>query len=197
MKYFCPEIFEGKDYVFDRIDRLNPKGISDFLEVAPDFKQFLTYEQGSTLLESAENLRNHAARGVAAGLSSAYFASDKVGCHLIGSVVFNHPQIRPELINFAYYVMPSMRGRGLASYMAHDALQCFFAKSGCTQVHCAIWGDNKASLRTLEKLGFSYDGYKKSYIDPPPVMDHQFSLTARSLSPADRRPGEIRLDPET
>jgi hypothetical protein len=49
----------------------------------------------------------------------------------------------------------------------------------------------------LEKAGFEYLGYLPSYIDPPPVVDHQFKMTGDRFFSTARRPVKVELAAET
>jgi RimJ/RimL family protein N-acetyltransferase len=53
----------------------------------------------------------------------------------------------------AYFVRPDQAGRGLATTMAHDALDNAFGRLGLRRVQAGCFADNVASWRVMEKLG--------------------------------------------
>ncbi len=191
-----PGSFSTKSFECHRIDGLPPDDLDSFLQQAENFMAFIN--SGYDGLDfNTEEMKRHCGHRAEADQSLVYAVYDRTTREAIGSIIYNRPGEKPEYCNLAYYIMPGKRGQGLAPKISEQAMDAFFQHTAFDEIYCAIWGNNKASLRVLEKLGFEYLGYRPSYIDPPPVIDHQFKMTRAQFSHPERQDVRIVLDDET
>jgi RimJ/RimL family protein N-acetyltransferase len=190
----APPFCEDKRFRLKRIDALSPISVIQFLGQASNFMSFMN--SGSKGNLSAEQLLAYSQEQRLNNQLVLYLAYNAQTHEPVGAILINRAKQKPDQMNLAYYTVPEQRGCGIAPQMVESLLSILFEKTSLESVYCAIWGNNKASLRTLEKAGFQYIGYLPSYIDLPPVLDHQFLMTRGEFVSPKRRPTQVHLASE-
>ncbi|WFE42788.1 GNAT family protein [Micromonospora sp. WMMD998] len=99
-----------------------------------------------------------------AGVSLAI--ADQVTGQAIGSIVLMlRPQ--PGVVGFGYWVIPSMRGRGIATRAVMLASAWALDVAGIERVEAWVEPDNRASQRVLAAAGFAQEGVLRSFLAFP------------------------------
>jgi ribosomal-protein-alanine N-acetyltransferase len=68
---------------------------------------------------------------------------------------------RSRTARVGYYVLPEQQGNGYASEAARLLVEYAFDELNMHRVEATVQGDNPASKRVLEKLGFVHEGTKR------------------------------------
>lgn len=68
---------------------------------------------------------------------------------------------RSRTAGVGYYVLPEQQGNGYASTAARLLVAYAFDELNARRVEATVQGDNPASKRVLEKLGFVHEGTKR------------------------------------
>jgi RimJ/RimL family protein N-acetyltransferase len=69
----------------------------------------------------------------------------------------------PEVCGVGWFVTPENWGRGLGTRAARLVVGYAFEKAGFYRAQATAHPDNAASLRVIERLGFTYVGYVRDY----------------------------------
>ncbi len=186
-----PPCFSENGYHFIRMDKVDKETFDTTLIANDGFIDFIG------LADYTEDIEGDAI----SDRFSFLLSEDKSVTYLVqdaddqcaGCLTLNRHNIYPEKVNFAYYTFPDQRGKGVVVRMANAFLGYVFQQNLIDKVFCAIWESNFASLRSLEKLGFIYMGLKPSYIDPPPVVDHQFLMSRERFFSPERKETKFTL----
>ena len=76
----------------------------------------------------------------------------------LGRVATYRPGADPDVWEAACMIVPAARGRGLAAHALQVALDYTFDVKGARRIFADIDPDNTASIRTFERLGFTFEG---------------------------------------
>ncbi len=101
-------------------------------------------------------IESSARRFVEGGLG-IYLARERNGDHPVGFAGFR-PFREPPVLELLYGLYPAFWGRGLATEMARAMLALAFDRHGLEVVDTAVDAPNVASVRVLQRLGFSVVG---------------------------------------
>ena len=66
--------------------------------------------------------------------------------------------------SLGYWIVPSHAGRGITPAAVAMVCDHLFFEMGLHRVEICIRPENSASLRVVEKLGFRFEGFRRSYI---------------------------------
>lgn len=69
-----------------------------------------------------------------------------------------------EVCEVGWYLTPNHWGRGLGTRAAKLTLSCAFEQAGFYRAQATAHPENAASLRVIEKLGFTYVGYVRDCV---------------------------------
>ncbi|MFD1514236.1 GNAT family N-acetyltransferase [Halomarina rubra] len=110
----------------------------------------------------------------------------------VGSVALKNVDLEGRNAELGYWVAPEEQGNGYATAAADLCLTHAFDELGLHKVWARTVGDNDASNRVLEKLGFDLEGVLEDhwygigrYVD-----EHRYGL----INPNHRRGAESRRD---
>ncbi len=95
--------------------------------------------------------------------------ADPVGDEAHGLLVLLH-QPQPRVLNIGYWVVPAARHRGLAGAAVQLATDWALAATGTVRVQARVHPGNTASLRTLERAGYSVDGRLPGFFGDAPAV---------------------------
>jgi RimJ/RimL family protein N-acetyltransferase len=92
---------------------------------------------------------------------------------VVGDVTFLGPPSEHGTVGIAYGVVPSHRRRGYATEAARALIGWASQQQGVSAIAAACADDNQASIRTLQRVGFSQTGRKdrelRWRLSPPPA----------------------------
>lgn len=71
--------------------------------------------------------------------------------------------LRARRVSLGYYVLPEFQGNGYASEAAALLVGYAFDELNANAVQAEVQGDNPASARVLEKLGFQHEGTRRQH----------------------------------
>ncbi len=97
--------------------------------------------------------------GEGLALAIAEAPSDRAVGHL--TLMFTR---QPGTVSLGYWLVPSARGRGLASRAVRVLVRWALAEVGLARVEAFVEPSNAASMRVLESAGFQREGYLRSYL---------------------------------
>lgn len=83
---------------------------------------------------------------------------------LIGTVGFHHSDLRNNRTEIGYWLGPAFQGRGVGRRAVHLALQAAFQYTNVHRIEAKIHPKNRASLRLVDKLGFTFEGTEREGI---------------------------------
>lgn len=91
---------------------------------------------------------------------------------------------QPGTVSLGYWLIPSARGRGLASRGVRVLVRWALTDVGLARVEAVVEPSNTASMRVLEAAGFQPEGYLRSYlaIGDGRADAHIYSLLATDLA---------------
>jgi ribosomal-protein-alanine N-acetyltransferase len=96
-----------------------------------------------------------------------YLAVDPVTLVVVGTCAFKGPpDVRGE-VEIAYFTFPTHEGQGYATAMGRALCDRAAASIGVKWVRAHTLRDRNASVRVLEKLGFTWDGDVQDPEDGP------------------------------
>lgn len=83
-----------------------------------------------------------------------------------------------------YFVSQHVNGRGIATEALRQVVDFAFARVDLHRVQAAVMPRNEKSRRVVEKVGFSFEGLAKHYLQIHGVWEdhHIFSITRESWS---------------
>ena len=80
-----------------------------------------------------------------------------------------------------YWLAPPFHGRGLGSRAVKLALDAAFNFTSVNRVEAKIQPDNRASIKLVKKLGFTFEGLEREGVKfPDRYVDHQIHSLLRS-----------------
>jgi len=94
----------------------------------------------------------------------AWVVIDPGSHQVIGDIGFMGPPDANGEVEIGYSLVPAARGRGLAAEAAAALSGWALRQPGVTAVTATCEPDNVASIRTLERSGFSRDGTRESLL---------------------------------
>ena len=149
----------------------------------PELKRFMTWAHTSTPVTTAEHLRMAEAEWEEwTGWDWVVFFGDEVA----GSLGFNRYDAMWQTANLGYWIRSDLAGRGFATEAGNAAITFAFTELELHRLELVAAVENVASNRVAEKLGFQFEGIKRSAL----LVDGT-GLDARSygLLASDPRPG--------
>jgi RimJ/RimL family protein N-acetyltransferase len=113
------------------------------------------------LLASLGELPDLAERGRLLALAAA----DAESGEIIGGATLHHLDSERKIVEIGYFVLPTARGRGVATTIARTLAEHAFSL-GIERVAAYVNVGNTASERVLEKAGFTREGVVRSMPKP-------------------------------
>jgi RimJ/RimL family protein N-acetyltransferase len=139
-----------------------------------------------TVREQIERTRPAQMRsGEAAELAIADAKTDA----FLGSIMLHGVRWRSEQAEIGYWVLPDARGRGAAARAVGLLTRWAVEELGLTRIEAYVPMDNEASLRTIERGGYTREGIARAAFDNQrDRLDlAQFSFVRSDLAPRRRR----------
>jgi RimJ/RimL family protein N-acetyltransferase len=99
----------------------------------------------------------------ARGLLFPYVIEDTTDGSILGGLTLRHFDPMRAVIEVGYWLFPEARGRGLATRAVRAVAREAFA-SGFSRIEANVRIGNDASVRVLERAGFSREGVKRSLL---------------------------------
>ena len=97
------------------------------------------------------------------GVLAPYVIEETVDGSLLGGITLRHLDAMRGVIEVGYWLFPQARGRGLATRAVRAASREAFA-SGLWRVEAHVRVGNEASVRVLERAGFTREGVKRRFL---------------------------------
>ena len=94
---------------------------------------------------------------------TVFYLYHKQDHHLIGTVYFLEDDLRYQAnsLSLSYYLSQNDSGKGYMSEALRTLIPYIFEKKQLDVLSCRIFKDNIASIRLVEKLGFTLEGCLK------------------------------------
>jgi ribosomal-protein-serine acetyltransferase len=83
---------------------------------------------------------------------------------LVGTVGFHHSDHRNDRTEIGYWLAPPYHGRGWGTRAVQLSVDAAFQYTSVNRIEAKVDPLNRASIRLMEKMGFSYEGLERGGI---------------------------------
>ena len=141
---------------------------------------------GDTVREQIERTRPAQMR---TGEAAEFAIADAKTDAFLGSVMLHGFRWQAEQAEIGYWVLPDARGRGVAARAVGLITRWAVGDLGLSRIEAYVPVDNEASLRTIERSGYTQEGVARAAFDNrrDRVDLAQFSFVRADLEPKRRR----------
>ncbi len=94
-----------------------------------------------------------------------WVAFDTESMERVGMVSFDKLDIGQKIGRIGYTVSPNLWGEGFGTAIVGAIVEKIFSESNCQRIEAECSIHNPASLRVLEKNGFTLEGTKQGYLE--------------------------------
>ncbi len=142
--------------------RMKPSDAEDMFDYAKrqDVTEYLRWYPHQSVKYTSDYLRYVSAR-YKLGDFSDWAVVEKESGRMIGTCGFTSFDLPHNSAEIGYVLNPDFHGRGYATEAAARVIEFGFTELGLHRIEARFMKDNTASLRVMEKLGMTLEGYRR------------------------------------
>ena len=144
---------------------MHPIDAEDMYDYArrPEVSEFLLWEPHPSVAYTKQYLGYIQSR-YALGDFYDWAVIDRESRRMIGTCGFTRIDTANDTAEIGYVLNPDFRGRGYALEAAQKVIEFAFSELGVHRIEARFMEGNQASLRVMEKLGMTFEGYHRDAI---------------------------------
>ncbi len=144
---------------------MHPIDAEDMYDYArrPEVSEFLLWEPHPSVAYTKQYLGYIQSR-YALGDFYDWAVIDRESRRMIGTCGFTRIDTVNDTAEIGYVLNPDFWGKGYAVEAAHRVIEFAFSELGVHRIEARFMKGNQASLRVMEKLGMTFEGYHKDAI---------------------------------